>query len=138
MAYTLVVSWESFTLPMATATERARDPRGGLADEAGVFVEDEGIGAVGLSAHGRALGGASSLSRWGRLDTLALLARGVVIVLGVVGSSVLVFLVFLFDDAQVVIAVELEVVILWLQKVSRSRYIYSLYSHLLQEHRRRP
>lgn len=57
------------------------------------------------------------MSSEGRLDTLALLASDVLIILGVIGLVVLVILVVIYD-AKVLIAVELEIVVLGLRTVS--------------------
>jgi hypothetical protein len=114
MRDTLVIRGQTVAFLVATTTEGSRDTRRRTGGKAGILVQDEGHAVVGFGAYDMALRGASDLASLSGLDALALLTNKVVVVLGVIilRFSVLVLvIVLILIDAKVIMAVELEVVI---------------------------
>lgn len=115
MGNTLVIGREALALLAVATTKGTRDTGGLLEQELVVFVDDEGLGVKDFVGDGRPMT-ITGEEPWD--VALALLARALVVKIGVVAFGVVIGVVLCEFD--VVTAVELEVFILRLLRLVRS------------------
>jgi hypothetical protein len=108
----LVIGRKALALAAVATTEGTRDARRLLVKEVVVFVQDEGLSIVVLAAHSEALDSLMGLGRRSLAGALTLAATGVVIVLRIVGTGLV--LVVIFWDTEIIKAIELEVIVIGL------------------------
>lgn len=112
---TFVISWKTLTLATVMAAESTGLAQRLLVEEAVVFIQYESFSVASLDTNDGPLE-TPGLGDVVGSDALALLTGRVVVVLGIV--VVYVVLVLVFMDTEIFIAVELEVAIIGLPKVS--------------------
>lgn len=109
MRDTLMVRRKTLSLTTVTAAEGTRNTGRLLVEEIIVFVQNEGLGVVGLSTGDRTLEGLTLLRETVRSSALALRASDVVVILRII--VICLVLIIVLRDTEIIEAVELEVAI---------------------------
>jgi hypothetical protein len=112
MRDTLMVRRKTLSLTTVTAAEGTRNTGRLLVEEIIVFVQNEGLGVVGLSTGDKTLEGLTLLRETVRSSALALRASGYVVILRII--VICLVLIIVLRDTEIVEAVELEVAIVGL------------------------